>query len=227
MDAQQLVQDVNRQLKEIFNDNTLTPQQRGDKGEMVIGELVQYWASKYEGSIFEHSFMYEQGPILPTQNSKEEVPVTESDIIAITPYAIFVIEVKTVYGHMKVYEDSNIEIIKKGTFTGNFESKNYLRQNEMHCRHLYYHLKDILPDGNPAYIKPLIVMTGKMKIYDERNNADKRRYPIVITNRLIPTLEEYNKPNKFLLDLNKINKRLNKIRVLDKNRLLNSQNFNK
>lgn len=227
LELQKIVQDVNRQLKEIFNDTSLTPQERGDKGEQIIGELLQYWSSMYDGSIFEHSFIYEQGPILPTQNSAETNPVTESDFIVVTPYAVFVIEVKTIYGQMKVYEDFNIEIIRSGTFTGeNFESKNFFRQNEMHCRHLYYHLHDILPEGNPSYIKPILVMTGKMKIFDERSSVDKSKYPITILNKLIPVLEKYNKPNKYLLDLNKIRKRFDKIRVLDKNRLYNSQKFN-
>lgn len=220
-----VIQKVNTELSQVFNDKNLTSEQRGEKGEVLILELVKYWSSRYEGSFIKDSFIFPQSPNLPTTGTVEEEPVTEIDILLVTPYRIFVIEVKTIYGNMRVYRDHNIEIIRKGKFQEQFESKNYFRQNEMHCRHLYYHLQGLLPDGNPDYIQPLIVMTGKMKFEDLRSNPAKVKYPLFITNKLIPMLIKYNEPNQCLLDLKRINRKLNSLQVFDKQRLLNSQVF--
>lgn len=225
MSKDKLIKRVNSELNLIFNDNTLTPQERGERGEILVGDLVKYWVNSYPDFIFESSFIYPQGPILKSTNTVEEEPVTEADLLVVTPYNVFVIEIKTIYGKMKVNEDYTMEIVNQGDFRGNHEKKNFFRQNEMHCRHIYYHLHDILPNGDSSYIKPLIVMTGKMKVFDERNKSDKIRNPLVITNKLIPNLSRMDKPKDFLLDINRIRKRLDKIRVLDKQRLLNSQKF--
>lgn len=221
-----IIQNTNDRLSEIFNNKSLTPEKRGELGEDVVFDLVKYWSSFYPGSFNERSLIFPQGKVLAVQGSAEKNPVTEIDILTVTPYRIFVLEVKTIYGHMRVFQSNNIEISKTKTFTGEYEKKNFLQQNEMHARHLYYHLHKLLPDGNPDYICPMIVMTGKMKFEDFRDPYARKKYPMTTTNGLVSTLKEHNVADKYLLDVAKIKKKLKEIKVNDRARLLNSQTFN-
>lgn len=222
MNKELLAKQTSKQLKAIFRDKSLSPVQRGERGEKLIYELVDFWRKHYEGSKIFSSLIYPQGPILPTTSSND--PVTECDIVVVTPYKILCIEVKTIYGIMNVREDCHIIISKTGEGTKP-EDKNFIRQNEMHCRHLYYHLHGLLPNGDPNYIESIIVMTGNMTFTDNRSDEDKLAHPIVNTNNLIPQLDLSNQPKEFLLDIDSIVKKINRIKVNDKDKLIASQKF--
>ncbi|MER2114152.1 MAG: nuclease-related domain-containing protein [Solibacillus isronensis] len=224
-EREKVISMTTQELKAIFTDKSLSPQDRGEIGERAVTRLGVYWASQYKDHIWQSSYMYPQGPVHQTQNSMEAEPVTEIDLLIITPYRVFVIEIKTVYGIMKIDENSQIEISKTGEFTGDFEKKNYFQQNEMHARHLYYHLAPVLPDGKPEYIIPLVVVAGNMRFEDHRPEHLIKAYPIVTATNLYQTLTELNQPLEYLLNINKIKTILVEKRVLDKQRLLNSQTF--
>lgn len=220
-----VLQMTQAELTAIFNDKSLSPQDRGEIGEKAVTRLGVYWASNYKDHLWQSSYIFPQGIISPTTNSEEAEPVTEIDLLIVTPYRIFVIEIKTVYGRLKIYENSEMEITTDGNFTEEFESKNYFQQNEMHARHLYYHLHQALPDGSHKYLVPLVVVAGKMSYIDSRPDELQEQYPITTASNLYSELERLNTPLDNLLDLNKIKGILSRIRVKDKQRLLNSQKF--
>lgn len=217
-----------KELEAIFKDKSLSPQDRGEIGERAVSRIGIYWASKFKNHITATSFMYPQGEVLKVKGSKAgDTPITEIDFLLITPYRIFSIEIKTVYGDMKIYPNSEIEIAWEGVFEYDYEKKNYFQQNESHARHLYYHLHDLIPQGDASYIIPLVVVAGNMEVIDERDPSLSERYPVTTASNFYPTLDELNTPLDYLLDINKIRERLQSIKVDDKQRLLDSQDFSK
>lgn len=223
MNREQLIQNTNAELNAIFNDKSLKPQERGELGERIVTRLVRFWSEGFPSAFVEESFIFPQGPVMPTTNAVEENPVTEIDCLLVTPYKIFVIEIKTVYGDLVINDDFTMDLYRGGTKDPNF-THNYLRQNEMHARHLYYQLHQVLPKGQPKYIEQVIVLTGNMSVEDNRKLQDSRAH-VTITNNLLTLIEELNQPNEFLISAKAVRKTLNKIRVLDRQRLLDSQNF--
>lgn len=223
MSKANVVAKVNKELEMIFHDKSLSPQDRGELGEKLVTRLVRYWADNFPNSMVEESFIFPQGPIMPTTNSMEKEPVTEIDCLLATPYKIFVIEIKTVYGDLVINDDYTMELFKNGKPVDKF-SHNYLKQNEMHARHLYYHLHKVIPEGDTRYIEQVLILTGNMTVEDNRNPNQKRAH-VTVTNNILSLLEELNQPLDFLISMKATKKILNNIRVLNKQRLLDSQKF--
>lgn len=223
MNSEQLMQNTNAELDAIFNNKSLSPKERGELGERIVTRLIRFWSEGFPSAFVEESFIFPQGPVMPTTNALEDNPVTEIDCLLVTPYKIFVIEIKTVYGDLIINGDYTMDLFKSGKKDTNF-THNYLRQNEMHARHLYYQLHQVLPKGQPKYIEQVIVLTGNMSVEDNRRPQNSKAH-VTITNNLLQLIEELNKPDEFLISAKAVRKTLNKIRVLDKQRLLDSQKF--
>lgn len=137
----------------------------------------------------------------------------EIDVLYITPYRIFPIEVKSyharrldVYEHWFNRDSTPVD-------------KSPIAQAEKHARHLYHALYEVLPDGNPDYIKPMVCFVDRCKVLDDRSEHFKDYVPVCILNNLLETINKYNKPLNYNLDLNMIEKQLNHIKTSIKRKL--------
>ena len=131
---------------------------------------------------------------------------TEIDVLLITPYRIFPIEVKA-------YKASTIHLEDKGISGVNIKNKSPVHQNEMHCRHLYPKLFSVIPDGLTKYIVPIVVFVDKCTLVDERSDWQKAYVPATILNNLRALIDYYNKPSEFRLDLDAIDRYLLKAQL--------------
>lgn len=130
----------------------------------------------------------------------------EIDILYVTNYRIFIIEVKSYHADMLVYD----HWLKKN---GDDVDKSPITQTEKHARHLYHAISDVIPDGNPRYIVPLCCFVDRCKIKDER--SDKYRYyiPISILNNFKKKFVDLNTPLDYNLDMNAIARKLSEIKI--------------
>ena len=131
----------------------------------------------------------------------------EIDVLYITAYRVFPIEVKS-------YHARTIEVYKhwSGKDSKPFE-KSPIAQAEKHARHLYHLLYDVLPDGNPEYIKPMVVFVDRCELRDDREQVDYDYVPACVLNTFLNTLNHYNTPLKYNLDLRAIENKLQKSKV--------------
>lgn len=130
----------------------------------------------------------------------------EIDILYITPYMIFPIEVKAY--HAKLVVDS-----KWMTKNGDRVDKSPIAQSEKHARHLYHTLWEYLPEGDSRYIKPICCFVDRCTLDDNRTPAQMAYLPACTLNRLKSELIKYNKPREYGLDLKAIQTRLNEAKV--------------
>lgn len=131
----------------------------------------------------------------------------EIDVLYITPYRIFPIEVKS-------YHARTIEVYRhwSGKDSKPFE-KSPIAQAEKHARHLYHLLYDVIPDGKPAYIQPMVCFVDRCELRDDRDQVDFDYIPACIINNFLSTLNHYNTPLEYNLDLSAIERKLNESKV--------------
>lgn len=127
-------------------------------------------------------------------NSKDEI-----DLLVITEFKIFVIEVKAKSGKNWIFNNywdyrANIP-----------EEKPVTCQSEKHARYMYHHLIEFIPEGNPEYIQPMIVYVDEACIKDKRSKDMKRYLPLTILNLFESQFKKLNKPLKFKIDMKAIN----------------------
>lgn len=137
----------------------------------------------------------------------------EIDILYVTPYRVFPIEVKS-YGKARL-DVSDLWFARNGSFV----DKSPIAQAEKHARHLYHAIYEALPNGDPAYIKPMVCFVDNCTLREERNDYFHDYIPVCIFNRFLATLNEYNTPLKYNLDLQAIAKKLNDVQVSVKKKL--------
>ena len=94
----------------------------------------------------------------------------EIDILYITPYRIIPIEVKAYHANLKVYDNW---MDKQGTPVDKYP----ITQAEKHARHLYHALVDVIPDGRPEYIRPIVCFVDRCKL-DDRRERILNTYPV-------------------------------------------------
>lgn len=196
---------------------------KGNLGEEAVMSVCYERKKKTGNGILYQSFMYPYqtnehgvcytGNVMYNTDLKEFEEFTDSsindeiDVLYITPYRIFPIEVKS-YGarQLDVYEH---------WFNRNGQpvSKSPIMQAEKHARHLYYALYDVLPDGKSAYIVPIVCFVDKCKVRDDRSEHFRNYIPVCILNTLLKTLNRYNTPLEYNLDLQHIERKLNEVKV--------------
>jgi len=129
----------------------------------------------------------------------------EIDILYISHYRIFPIEVKA-------YTDSSIVLTDQWMMRRKKPvEKSPLAQAEKHARHLYHQLYDVIPEGDPSYIKPLVCFVASATVDDQRSNIMQFYLPATILNTLQRTLSDFDTPGKYTLDLAMIEKKLKSI----------------
>lgn len=194
---------------------------KGDLGEEAVLSLCYERKQKTRNGLLYQSFMY------PYQSSRSGVVFTgnikfengqfveytdksindEIDVLYITPYRVFPIEVKSYHARtLDVYEH---------WFNRNSSpvDKSPISQAEKHARHLYHAIYDVIPDGNPSYIQPMVCFVDRCKVRDDRSDHFVDYIPVCILNNFLRTLNKYNTPLQYNLDLTAIEKKLNQVKV--------------
>lgn len=171
-----------------------------------IGGLIyhsyQYpYQSDTSGKIYTGNIKLENGKYVEYTESKRALE-DEIDVLFVTDYRVFVIEVKSYHAKIEVYD----HWLKKN---GTEVDKSPILQTEKHCRHLYHAISYVLPDGNPNYIVPLCCFVDRCTVTDNRSPEFERYIPICILNNLKSSLMSLNTPLDYNLDLEEIKRKLN------------------
>lgn len=195
--------------------------EKGDLGEEAVlsicydrkektgtGLLYQSFMYPYQttrsGRCYTGNIKYENGDFVEyTDDSIND----EIDVLYITPYRIFAIEVKS-------YKARSLDVYEHWFNRGSTPvDKSPIMQAEKHARHLYHALYDVLPDGEPKYIQPLVCFVDKCRVRDDRSQHFIDYVPVCILNNLLATINAYNTPLEYNLDLEQIERKLNSVKV--------------
>jgi len=195
--------------------------EKGDLGEEAVlaicyerkekagkGLLYQSFMYPYQtsatGVCYTGNIKYENGQFV--EYTKDSIN-DEIDVLYITPYRVFPIEVKS-------YNARTLDVYEHWFNRGSTPvDKSPIAQAEKHARHLYHVIYDVLPDGNPEYIKPIVCFVDKCRVRDDRSPYFVDYVPVCILNNLLSTINRYNVPLEYNLDLEQIENKLNNIKV--------------
>lgn len=201
---------VNNILDKMHSQKVATD--KGVYGERAILSICEDLYQR-RGGILIHSYTYKTekglaGNIKKDGNSfyvENTGATTEIDILLVTPYKIYPIEVKA-------YKANKI-ILTNDRISGCANTdKSPIHQNEMHCRHLYPHIFSSIPDGMTEYIVPIVVFTDETKIVDSRTEDHREYILVTILNQFRQLLEEKDRPhNNTILDLKSIELKLKSV----------------
>lgn len=180
---------------------------------ILVQSFAYPYASNAQGKNYTGNIKLENGKYVEYTDQaglKDEI-----DILLITPYRIFPIEVKSYKAHIKIYDhwmdrDNNGPSKPKGMLP---VDKSPVAQAEKHARHLYHQIYEVLPDGQPAYIVPIVCFVDKCTVEDNRSPANQQYLPVSILNTLRQTIYANNTPLKYQLDLDALRRRLNAIKT--------------
>ena len=200
------IHEINKWMKEYEKVGSAT--EKGDIAENMVYRICEEFYKK-QGGILMHSYSHKvdknlkgnikrKGDVLYIENLGS---FTEIDVLLVTPYRIFPIEVKAYSSKKIVLTDKMIQ----GVFA---DEKSPVHQNEMHCRHLYSWLYKCIPEGKTEYIKPLVVFADRCVLDDQRSDWQKEYIPVCLLNDLEATILRLNKPGKYRLDLTAVNQAL-------------------
>lgn len=131
----------------------------------------------------------------------------EIDVLYITSYRVFPIEVKS-------YKARTLSVYEHWFNRGSTPvDRSPVMQAEKHARHLYHAIYDVLPDGSPEYIVPIVCFVDKCKVLDDRSQHFRDYVPVCILNNLLSIINKYNTPLDYNLDLNEIERKLNEVKI--------------
>lgn len=111
--------------------------------------------------------------------------IDEIDIIAITQFRIFLIEVKSYKNKLELFDYWE-------KYNSSYDTKGILGQTEKHARCFYNLIYQYLPNGNPNYIIPIVCIPDIGKIIDNRSADYRKKYPVVILNELVKSIHKRN-----------------------------------
>lgn len=181
---------------------TSTQTGKGTFGEQAVFKICeQHYQS--EGGILIHSYSYktdksQAGNIKKGENGQLYIEnlgdYTEIDVMYISKYRVFPIEVKA-------YKSKEITLTDDGIAGCYKTDKSPVHQNEMHCRHLYPVIYRGLPNGDTNYIVPLVCMVDTANIMDYRSDWQKDYIKLCILNTLEDTIKQFNTPLGYQLNL--------------------------
>lgn len=179
---------------------------RNRRGGLLYQGFMYPYASDrsgklYLGNIFWNSETQSFSDI--TRNANDEI-----DVLFVSNYRVFAIEVKSY--HIKKAVLTNQWMTREGKKV----DKSPTAQAEKHARHLYHHLYEVLPDGDPRYIVPLVCFVDRVeKEFDDQRDAEHQFYmPVCPINMLQSTiLERDSSDTGYTLDLDAIEKKLKSI----------------
>lgn len=205
-----LVKDIDNILAEM-DANRKDIKAKGTLGEKAVFRICEE-IYRIEGGILYHSFTYKvdpekEGNIKIRADGKYDVEnlgsTTEIDILLVTPYRIFPIEVKS------YSVTSGRLVLTNGGIEGCLKTdKSPVHQNEMHCRHLYSHVFKAIPNGETKYIMPIVVFVDRCKLDDNRSVEQKRYIPATTLDYVESIIRKFDEPQEYRLDLKAIDKAL-------------------
>lgn len=194
---------------------------KGDAGEEAALQIVLE-RQRHTGGLVYQSFQYpyqksrqgvtylgniklEDGQFVEyTESVSGRIFEDEIDILYVSPYRIIPIEVKSYHATLTVYNDW---MDKQGVAV----EKSPIAQAEKHARHLYHAIKEVLPDGRPEYIKPLVCFVDRCSLTDSRESASILYLPCCILNTLKQTIINCNSPLAYNLDMESIKNKLKEV----------------
>ena len=172
-------------------------------GGLVYHSFKYPYQSNREGTTYTGNIKYEDGQYVEYTDSSLD---DEIDILYISPYRVFPIEVKAYHAKIEVTD----EWVKK---QGTLVDKSPVAQCEKHARHLYHAISDVLPDGRPEYIKPITCFVDRCTLVDKRSASQISYIPCCILNSLKATIVESNIPLRYNLDIEAIKQKLNEVKT--------------
>lgn len=174
------------------------------KGEYGEGAVFAICEELYQnrGGILIHSYEYKTDSELPGNVKRNDNGLyienlsgfTELDVLYVSPYNIFPIEVKAYKAKEITLTDDKID----GCFK---TDKSPIHQNEMHCRHLYSYLYRALPNGETKYVKPIVCFVDKCSVIDDRSDWQREYIYVAILNTLKELILSLDTPNEYKLNL--------------------------
>lgn len=190
--------DVNSYLTKMTKVSTTA---KGVFGEQAVVRICEELYQKFGGLLY-HSYSYKTVEGLQGNIKKEGDTLyvektgsfTEIDVLFVTEYKVFPIEVKA-------YKASSITLTDKEIFGCSITTKSPVHQNEMHCRHLYPWIFKALPQGKTSYIEPVVVFVDKCTLKDKRSDEQKKYIKAVILNQFKSCIIKLNKPGAYRIDL--------------------------
>ncbi len=175
---------------------------KGTYGEQAVLAICEKYYQK-EGGILIHSYTYKTDPgqvgnIKRGENGQLYVEnlsdYTEIDVLYVSKYRVFPIEVKA-------YKSKEITLDDSGIYGCYKTDKSPVHQNEMHCRHLYPFLFRGLPDGDTSYIVPLVCFADECKVIDSRSSWQQEYIRVCSPNGLDNLIRQLNTPLGYRLNL--------------------------
>ena len=194
---------------------------KGDAGEQAVlqlaiqrmkrtgGFVYHYFRYPYQsnrqGVTYLGNIKYENGEFVEYTDAKNGRTLEdEIDVLYVSPYRIFPIEVKAYHANLEAYD---YWMKKQGTMV----DKSPISQAEKHARHLYHVLYDVLPDGNPEYIKPIVCFVDRCKLMDNRSEEQIDYIPCCILNNFNVTVIKNNTPLDYNLDIDAVQRKLKEV----------------
>lgn len=182
--------------------------EKGSTGELAVTRICEEFYNTMGGILY-HSYSYRTDPEQAGNIKKSEGKLyvenlgtfTEIDVLYVSPFKVFPIEVKS-------YKAKEIILTDDGISGCAITDKSPVHQNEMHCRHLYAHLFKCLPDGDTSYIVPIVCMVDEATVRDKRTKWQKQYIKVCILNTLKDMIQKNNNPGAYRLDLGAIDKEL-------------------
>lgn len=174
---------------------------KGEYGEGAVFSICEELYQK-RGGILIHSYEYKTDSKLPGNVKRNDNGLyienlsgfTELDVLYVSPYNIFPIEVKAYKAKEITLTDDKID----GCFK---TDKSPIHQNEMHCRHLYSYLYRALPNGETKYVKPIVCFVDKCSVIDDRSDWQREYIYVAILNTLKELILSLDTPNEYKLNL--------------------------
>jgi len=205
---------INKTLEEMRNSSKIQDwKAKGSLGEDAVFEIC---AQRHEKCLLYNSYMYpyqtNREGIVYMGNIKYEnnqfVEYTDSstndeiDILYITQFRVFVIEVKS-------YSANRIDVYDHWVNRGNTPlDKSPVTQAEKHARQLYHVIYDVIPDGKTEYIKPIVCFVDRCTLRDDRSNHFRNYLPVCTLNDLNKTLNKNSKPLEYCISLKDVARKL-------------------
>lgn len=184
---------------------------KGELGELACMLVLEDYASQLNKYALFNSYTFLTDPTIPgnlfidgdSLTIKKDGKVnnmthTEIDVVLLTEFRIFVIEVKSYKAKKIVVTDKSI----KGVMS---RKKSPIHQNEMHCRQLYPKIAKALPYGDPSYLTQVTCFVDNAKVVVECSDFVREYSNVSILNSLRRIVSENNTPiNSARLDIQSV-----------------------
>lgn len=187
---------------------------KGSYGEKAVLSICEEFYQN-QGGILIHSYAYktddkQEGNVKKGSNGNLYIErigsFTEIDVLYVSPYRIFPIEVKAYKAKKIVLTDEAISGCYK-------TDKSPIHQNEMHCRHLYADIFRVVPDGITDYIVPIVCFVDKCDVEDNRSDWQREYIYVSILDNLKDVISYFNTPLQYRLNLSDVDRALKQAMV--------------